>query len=263
MSSDVHAKWMNSATRAISSTPAKRSRSQYSTALTSWLVVRSIALTRSASAGENDAARRIERGARIRAERRDFGDRRLLGERDEPRDLDAHARADQPELAEVLGERRDLVRVAAVERRQGHQRGCGFRHRGRAASPRTNGGKRRDESSTAAGCRLTAPRRRPYLWAEPTTNVRRDASTAKEPQWTNRKNGAPRLVALVHAGLPAVQLPDPRPVQRARRGPRHTGPVRLHLHGLGAAHRADRPRCAARTTSAGDAGGNAPCCRAG
>jgi len=33
----------------------ERSFSQYSTALTSWLVVRSIALTRSASAGANDA----------------------------------------------------------------------------------------------------------------------------------------------------------------------------------------------------------------
>jgi hypothetical protein len=38
----------------------------------------------------------IESGASIRAERRDFGDRRLLGERDEPRDLDAHARAISP-----------------------------------------------------------------------------------------------------------------------------------------------------------------------
>ena len=65
MSSDVHAKWMNSPTRAISGTPAKRSFSQYSTALTSWLVVRSIALTRSASAERERRARRIERGARI------------------------------------------------------------------------------------------------------------------------------------------------------------------------------------------------------
>ena len=34
---------MNSEARAISATPAKRSLSQYSTALTSWLVTRSIA----------------------------------------------------------------------------------------------------------------------------------------------------------------------------------------------------------------------------
>ena len=39
MSSDVQAKWMNSATRATSGTFAKRSFSQYSTALTSWFVV--------------------------------------------------------------------------------------------------------------------------------------------------------------------------------------------------------------------------------
>ncbi len=52
MSSDVQAKWMNSATRATSGTAANRSFSQYSTALTSWLVCRSIALTRAASAGE-------------------------------------------------------------------------------------------------------------------------------------------------------------------------------------------------------------------
>ena len=60
MSSDVQAKWMNSPTRAIAGTPAKRSFSQYSTALTSWLVVRSIALTRAASAGENVAGRRLQ-----------------------------------------------------------------------------------------------------------------------------------------------------------------------------------------------------------
>jgi hypothetical protein len=56
MSSDVHAKWMNSATRAIAGALAKRSFIQYSTALTSWLVVRSIDLTRTASAVENAAS---------------------------------------------------------------------------------------------------------------------------------------------------------------------------------------------------------------
>jgi hypothetical protein len=49
MSSEVHAKWMNSAADMTSGLPAKRSRSQYSTAFTSWLVVASIALMRSAS----------------------------------------------------------------------------------------------------------------------------------------------------------------------------------------------------------------------
>ena len=95
MSSDVHAKWMNSATRAISGTPAKRSFSQYSTALTSWLVVRSIALTRAASAGANAAAA-SSIAARAAAENGgSFGDRRLVGERREPRELDAHAMADR------------------------------------------------------------------------------------------------------------------------------------------------------------------------
>ena len=123
MSSDVQAKWMNSATRAISGVPAKRSFSQYSTALTSWLVVRSIALTRWASAGENSLAAACSSAAAPRAERRDLGNARLVGERDEPRDLDAHARADQAEFAEVLAQCRDLRRVAAVERRQRGQRG--------------------------------------------------------------------------------------------------------------------------------------------
>ena len=50
MSSEVHAKWTNSPAALTSRLPAKRSRSQYSTAFTSWLVVASIAFTRSASA---------------------------------------------------------------------------------------------------------------------------------------------------------------------------------------------------------------------
>jgi hypothetical protein len=54
MSSDVQAKWMNSATRATSGTFAKRSFSQYSTALTSWFVCRSMSLTRAASAGAKE-----------------------------------------------------------------------------------------------------------------------------------------------------------------------------------------------------------------
>src|SRR5690606_12831087 len=50
MSSDVQAKWMNSLTRASSASPATVSRRKYSTALTSWLVTRSMALIRAASA---------------------------------------------------------------------------------------------------------------------------------------------------------------------------------------------------------------------
>ena len=90
MSSDVHAKWMNSAARATSGTSAKRSFSQYSTALTSWLVVRSIALTR-ARVGGREA--RGDGGDRARASPAEngaiSGNRRLVGQRDEPRELDA------------------------------------------------------------------------------------------------------------------------------------------------------------------------------
>ena len=49
MSSEVHAKWKNSPAAATSDTSAKRFLSQYSTALTSWLVTASMPLTSSAS----------------------------------------------------------------------------------------------------------------------------------------------------------------------------------------------------------------------
>ncbi len=129
MSSDVHAKWMNSATRATSGTAAKRSFSQYSTALTSWLVCRSISLTRAASAGAERLHGLVERRARGGGKRRHFGNGGLVGKRDEPGELDAHAMADEAELAEVFAQGCDLAGVAAVERRQRGQRGnCGGRH---------------------------------------------------------------------------------------------------------------------------------------
>ena len=49
MSSEVQPKWMNSVTRITSALSLKRSFSQYSTALTSWLVTASIFFTASAS----------------------------------------------------------------------------------------------------------------------------------------------------------------------------------------------------------------------
>ena len=52
MSSEVQAKWMNSAARASSASSATFSFIQYSTALTSWLVTRSMSLMRAASASE-------------------------------------------------------------------------------------------------------------------------------------------------------------------------------------------------------------------
>jgi hypothetical protein len=56
ISSEVQAKWMNSATLATSRLAASLSRRKYSTALTSWLVFASIVLTVSPSASENLAA---------------------------------------------------------------------------------------------------------------------------------------------------------------------------------------------------------------
>ena len=61
--------------------------------------------------------------ARVAArERRNLGNGGFVGKRVEPRDLDAHALADQPEFAEMLGQRRHLGAIAAVERRQRGQR---------------------------------------------------------------------------------------------------------------------------------------------
>ena len=70
MSSDVHAKWMNSAARAISGTPAKRSFSQYSTALTSWLV-RALDRLDARRVGRREVARAF--GDRVRASPRENG----------------------------------------------------------------------------------------------------------------------------------------------------------------------------------------------
>ncbi|MNS64258.1 hypothetical protein D3C72_973790 [compost metagenome] len=50
MSSEVQAKWMNSLAASSSALPLTCSLSQYSTALTSWLVTASMSLMRAASA---------------------------------------------------------------------------------------------------------------------------------------------------------------------------------------------------------------------
>ena len=69
----------------------------------------------------------VRGGAKHRAdrgrERRHLDDGRLVGQCVEPRDLDAHAGADQRVLAEVGGKRRDLGDVAPVERGKRQQRG--------------------------------------------------------------------------------------------------------------------------------------------
>ena len=69
---------------------------------------------------------------------------------------------------------------------------------------------------------------------------------------------APRRA--VHARLRAVQLPDPRAVQRVRHAVRRAGALRLHLHRLGGADRADGAAWPSRGTSASAEA--AACCRA-
>ena len=105
-------------------TPRSRSFSQYSTALTSWLVVRSIALTRAASATENDATTASSVARAASRERRDFGDRGLR--RQAPaarRPRRARAARISANSLKLLAQRVDLRRVAAVERRQRGQAG--------------------------------------------------------------------------------------------------------------------------------------------
>ncbi len=58
----------------------------------------------------------LQQRADLRRKRGHFGDAGLVGERHEPRYFDAHPRAYQSILAEMLAQRRDLGRVTAVER---------------------------------------------------------------------------------------------------------------------------------------------------
>ena len=57
MSSDVQAKWTNSAPPSLKPAPANFSFRKYSTALTSWLMRRSISLMRATSSGPNRSTR--------------------------------------------------------------------------------------------------------------------------------------------------------------------------------------------------------------
>ncbi len=59
MSSDVHAKWMNSLTASSSASLRIFSLRKYSTALTSWLISLSICFTRNASVSENSSAMQV------------------------------------------------------------------------------------------------------------------------------------------------------------------------------------------------------------
>ena len=125
MSSLVQAKCTNSSAGRSSASSAKRSLMKYSTALTSWLVVRSIALTRAASVGENASASARRRAVAARGKGRQFDHAGLASQRQQPFDLDLHARPDQPELREDRSQRLDLAGVTAVERGEGKQLGVG------------------------------------------------------------------------------------------------------------------------------------------
>jgi hypothetical protein len=72
---------------------------------------------------------RREQLAQRRGESGHFADAGFIRQCDEPGDLDANTGADQTEFAEVRGERRDLGRVPAIERRKGGERGIRGRHR--------------------------------------------------------------------------------------------------------------------------------------
>ena len=117
MSSEVQAKWVYSANAGQG---ASRSLRKYSTALTSWFVVRSISLTARASASEKPLTVASRRRERVRLRLRPEAG--LRGEPGEPRGLDADPRPDEGEFAEPRAKLRGLARVASVERREGGER---------------------------------------------------------------------------------------------------------------------------------------------
>ena len=125
MSSEVQPKWMNSATAITSALSERRSFSQYSIALTSWLVRASMALIASPSVAENDDTTSSS-SACVSAEKAGISAKCGFGrERLEPGHLDAHAVADQAEFGKMRAQRLDLAGVAAVERGKGGQRSQG------------------------------------------------------------------------------------------------------------------------------------------
>lgn len=122
MSSDVHAKWMNSAARSF----RHAGEALLQPILDGLHVVVGDALDGLHALGVGRAEARvdgIDGRPRLGAEGRELHDARLVGERDEPGQLDAHAMADEAEFGEVGGERGHLRRIAAVERRQRGERG--------------------------------------------------------------------------------------------------------------------------------------------
>src|ERR1044071_5344769 len=105
MSSLVQAKCTNSPAALSSALLTKRPLSQYSTAFTSWLVVRSMSLMACASASEKRATSPRSRP------------------RHGPCALHLHAPMHEAELAQQRAKGRDLGGVAAVQGRQGGEGG--------------------------------------------------------------------------------------------------------------------------------------------
>ena len=123
MSSLVQAKWTNSSAGPSSASSFRRSLIRYSTAFTSWLVVRSISFTRAASATREVVGQRTQPGDGGVGKRLEFYDAGLVGQRQQPFHLDLHAGLDQAELGKDRPQRVDLAGVAAIERGEGEELG--------------------------------------------------------------------------------------------------------------------------------------------
>ncbi len=121
------------------------------------------------------ARERLQPRARRRRQRREFGEAGL-GQRDEPFDLDLHARAHQAVFAEQRAQRGELAGVAPVERRQRGEGGQ-FHGGGRRGGRRPGSdGARRDDSRRARPrtrrvCHAGAGRRRPVRSPTPCAEV--------------------------------------------------------------------------------------------
>jgi hypothetical protein len=138
MSSLVQAKCTNSAAADSSASPSKPALIQYSTALTSWLVVFSMSLMACASASEKTATRRRSFARAPLAQRLELG-KPGVGQRDEPFHLHLHAAVHQAVFAEQRAQRRHLGGIAAVERRQRGQGGQFHGAAGQAAARKKMG----------------------------------------------------------------------------------------------------------------------------
>ena len=127
MSSLVHAKWTSSARPAScepGATSASRFLTKYSTALTSCWVTRSVCGQLGDLVGAEGLDGRAERGPLLVGQPPDAGDDLVVGEVDEPLDLDMDPGPVERGLGEVVDERGDDRPVPAVE---GAQRDGGDR----------------------------------------------------------------------------------------------------------------------------------------